>query len=354
MATEEVQNQDELQDFTDDRGAQIEAMAKSREAQVKEDRVEIPDDGDWEEVAAPEEEEEAPAEEPEGEKSWKDDDAESMPEDHPPIPETEVRKFRVKVDGEEWEITKDDLLAKGLDPELFGAEKAVSIYQREIAIDRRLQSSREELGKIKAFRAELQAPKEQPKTAEDIQNQLAALSKKSLEATDENEFAAVELEKAQLYREMFRAEMAERESANQSRQEHQSLLERHNALKAKVAEKHPDYERIGFAGQDQFGRPILQPRLEEWLSKQPRSVRWALLESEDPIDPISVFDRYKSDTGLVQVQSMEDRKARKQNLDTPPSASRKAAKPETETREPSPSQIVAAMKKARGMTGEDL
>ena len=331
MATEEVQNQDELQDFTDDRGAQIEAMAASRQEVVKEDQIELPSDSPWEEEAgvveeeAPEEETEAPPEE----------------EEAPPeaAEEPEVRKFKVKVDGLETEVTEAEMIAS---------------YQMQQAAERRLADAREVLSEVKALRAESQQKQEQPKTSDDIQKALAALSKKSLEATDENEFAAVELEKAQLYREMFRAEMAERESANQLQQEHHVLQEKHNALKSKVAEKHPDFETLMWAGQDPAGNMRVQPRLDQWLATQPASTRWALFASEDPSDPITVFDRYKTDTGLVQVQSMEDRTARKQNLDTPPAASRKAVKPATETREPSPSQIVAGMRKARGMDGEDL
>ena len=328
MATEAVQNQDELEDY-DDRGAQIEAMAKS----VQDSNVdtEPPEDAnaDWEpdDNAPVEEEAEVPAEE------VADPPAEEVAE------EPEVRSFKVKVDGVETEVTEAEMIAS---------------YQMNQAAERRLADARDVLAEVKALRAESQKPQEQPKSADDIQKALAALSKESLEATDETEFAAVELKKAQLYREMFRAEMAERESANQLQQEHQVLQEKHNSLKSQVAAKHPDFETIMWAGQDQSGQMRVQPRLEQWLSTQPASTRWVLFASEDPADPISVFDRYKTDTGLVQVQSMSDRTARKQNLDTPPVASSRATPPKTEAKEPSPSDVVKSMRKARGMEDDEV
>jgi hypothetical protein len=321
MATEEVQNQDvEVEDFTDDRAAQIEAMAEKYEQRVAADMEEKPAEPD-----------EAPEEEPE-------EPEESTEEPEEPEEEPQERRFKVKVDGEEREVTEAEMVAS---------------YQMQQAAERRLADAREVLAEVKALRAESQKPKEQPKTADEIQKSLAALSKKALEATDEDEFAAVELEKAQLYREMFKAEMAERERAHQLEQDHHVLQEKHNALKAQVAEKHPDFEAIMWAGQDQTGNKIVQPRLEQWLATQPASTRWALFASEDPSDPISVFDRYKADTGLVKVQSMEERTARKQKLDTLPTAERKATPPKTEQKEETGSDIVRQMRKERGMLADE-
>lgn len=297
-------------------------------SKIEESRVESLKEEGIESLEPPEDWEEDEGVQPEAKEEPREELKEETPEEtsqetQPPA----EQMLRVKVDGVEMEKPLSWVLAQA---------------QKNAAADRRLEEASKAKALYEARLAEVESlkPKEpekpkKPSLPADLADALKGLARRQLETTDEGEYAEIEAEKAEVYREVARREWAARDQMQReayAMQQRKSATER---LLEEVSKAHTDFREIAVA--DDF---------KSWLSEQTTGVRWAWDQSLDPRDGIEILNRYKAFKNPTQ--SLEAKRDAKRNLDTVRTASARAVAPKEEDDEDdSPSSYVKKLQEMR-------